>query len=384
MTIETPLLTAVLENPDDDAPRLIYADWLDEEGRCDQAEFIRVQCKIAQMSHPGNRGVLMATKLPGGKRLRRKEHRERRECWAALTKRGGELLNIAHNWPILRDVPPTGARWELWRGFIDAVECTGDDWLTVAGKITAIQPITRARLTTWPYPTFMADGLNISARLRGYDQVLGMVRWGPERDFDRPVTRELLQANFPRVREWRLPRSPFLLENHSGMVVNLVAEEEMEAGDRVMPAEGPHADSRCRRARPGEEGRILGRVLRCGNPIIGTNHAVPGEIIPVILVAGRWGTARGTPLENFREATRRILGEGVSPQEARDILGLSPPEDESPISSPVSASLTSHDGVLPVVGRVVDDYEPMFPYPPGVSPFITFNDGAGDHAPADD
>ncbi len=36
------LLQAVLERPGDDAPRLVYADWLDEHGESDRADFIRV------------------------------------------------------------------------------------------------------------------------------------------------------------------------------------------------------------------------------------------------------------------------------------------------------------------------------------------------------
>ena len=40
------LYRAVLDSPEDDAPRLIYADWLDEHGRPDRAEFIRVQCAM--------------------------------------------------------------------------------------------------------------------------------------------------------------------------------------------------------------------------------------------------------------------------------------------------------------------------------------------------
>src|SRR5690348_10440338 len=47
MTHEEAFLASILENPDDDAPRLIYADWLDEQGRHDRAEFIRIQCELA-------------------------------------------------------------------------------------------------------------------------------------------------------------------------------------------------------------------------------------------------------------------------------------------------------------------------------------------------
>src|SRR5262245_51961496 len=38
---------AILERPDDDLRRLIYADWLDERGLHDRAEFIRCQCWTA-------------------------------------------------------------------------------------------------------------------------------------------------------------------------------------------------------------------------------------------------------------------------------------------------------------------------------------------------
>lgn len=40
---EQQLLNAVLENPDDDLPRLVYADYIDERGDTRRAEFIRAQ-----------------------------------------------------------------------------------------------------------------------------------------------------------------------------------------------------------------------------------------------------------------------------------------------------------------------------------------------------
>lgn len=38
-------MAAIIANPQDDLPRLIYADFLDERGQCDRAEFIRLQCR---------------------------------------------------------------------------------------------------------------------------------------------------------------------------------------------------------------------------------------------------------------------------------------------------------------------------------------------------
>jgi len=40
-------LKAIFDAPDDDLPRLVFADWLDERGESDWAELIRMQCQIA-------------------------------------------------------------------------------------------------------------------------------------------------------------------------------------------------------------------------------------------------------------------------------------------------------------------------------------------------
>jgi uncharacterized protein (TIGR02996 family) len=42
------LLAAIRAAPDDDAPRLIYADWLEEHGQPERAEFIRLQVLLAR------------------------------------------------------------------------------------------------------------------------------------------------------------------------------------------------------------------------------------------------------------------------------------------------------------------------------------------------
>src|SRR5262245_59374166 len=57
MTEQAALLAAIAANPDDDTPRLVYADWLDEHrpdrvpsaaaGASARAEFMRVQCRLA-------------------------------------------------------------------------------------------------------------------------------------------------------------------------------------------------------------------------------------------------------------------------------------------------------------------------------------------------
>jgi uncharacterized protein (TIGR02996 family) len=42
------LLDAIFDHPDDDTPRLVYADWLQEHGQENYAQFIRLQCAAAR------------------------------------------------------------------------------------------------------------------------------------------------------------------------------------------------------------------------------------------------------------------------------------------------------------------------------------------------
>jgi uncharacterized protein (TIGR02996 family) len=48
MTDREALLRAVCEHPDDDLPRLVLADWLDEHDEPDRAEFIRCEIELAR------------------------------------------------------------------------------------------------------------------------------------------------------------------------------------------------------------------------------------------------------------------------------------------------------------------------------------------------
>jgi uncharacterized protein (TIGR02996 family) len=55
MTPDDAFLQDIVAHPDDDTPRLIYADWLDEHGQSARAEFIRVQCELASLPEEDDR-----------------------------------------------------------------------------------------------------------------------------------------------------------------------------------------------------------------------------------------------------------------------------------------------------------------------------------------
>lgn len=48
MTDRDALLRSILEHPQEDLPRLVYADWLDEAGEAERAEFLRCQVELAR------------------------------------------------------------------------------------------------------------------------------------------------------------------------------------------------------------------------------------------------------------------------------------------------------------------------------------------------
>src|SRR5262245_38674728 len=53
------LLQGILESPDEDAPRLVYADWLEEHGTTEadraRAELIRTQARLATLRYDDDR-----------------------------------------------------------------------------------------------------------------------------------------------------------------------------------------------------------------------------------------------------------------------------------------------------------------------------------------
>jgi uncharacterized protein (TIGR02996 family) len=46
---ETAFLRSILEDPDDDTPRLVFADWLEEKGQGDKARFVRLEVELSRL-----------------------------------------------------------------------------------------------------------------------------------------------------------------------------------------------------------------------------------------------------------------------------------------------------------------------------------------------
>lgn len=146
------LLAAVLAHPDDDTPRLIYADWLEENGCPERAEFIRIQIELARrpnLTLQARESALLAA------------HAER---WLApLRTPDGPLFGEAHG--VFR------------RGFVETVWMTAGRFLERAGVLFAQTPVRELRVTRTSLEHFIrligSDGLLRLATLDLSDRKLG-------------------------------------------------------------------------------------------------------------------------------------------------------------------------------------------------------------------
>jgi uncharacterized protein (TIGR02996 family) len=113
-------LRAVLSSPDDDAPRLVYADWLDEHGDSALATFIRTQIELARLSvvHP-KRNQLVQTE--------RTLWAQRRVEWTAWVPRWAEVSGFH-------------------RGFLERIRCDVVHYLPRADEVRLRTPLTGLRL----------------------------------------------------------------------------------------------------------------------------------------------------------------------------------------------------------------------------------------------
>jgi uncharacterized protein (TIGR02996 family) len=93
MTDGDALYRAIVARPEDDTPRLVYADWLEENGHEEEAEFIRLDCRL-EASTPD---------LPEYAELM--ERRDELRLWLLThapkklkKKFAGSLLEVGSNW----------------------------------------------------------------------------------------------------------------------------------------------------------------------------------------------------------------------------------------------------------------------------------------------
>ena len=100
MNDEAAFLAAILADPDDDAPRLVFADWLDERGDC-RGEWLRLTVRRDELVRGAAAGATIAA---------------RALAWATVR---GEVRRITRRLQQLAARVPEAWALRLHRGFIE-------------------------------------------------------------------------------------------------------------------------------------------------------------------------------------------------------------------------------------------------------------------------
>ena len=160
-TIPDYFIRAILEAPDDDSPRLMLADWLDENGQGDRAAFIKLQIQAANMKPwcPANPEKIGNDCPCTWHTLKRRERDALKACWTSdfrglfspVEVYGIEVSTCRMKWKGIDAIPT--------RGFISAITCTMSDFLSHGPAIVASQPIERVDISDKrPLPLEEASG----------------------------------------------------------------------------------------------------------------------------------------------------------------------------------------------------------------------------------
>ena len=140
MNEDAGFLQAICEDPYEDAVRLIYADWLQENGRQARGEFIQVQMDLKKQSSAFRGNEACSCTFC---KLRR---RERELLQEGCEYQGGTLPRFGWAGPTIA-MRASFLEWEFRRGFVEQVACSCADWLQHGVAIVQSQPVLEVRLT---------------------------------------------------------------------------------------------------------------------------------------------------------------------------------------------------------------------------------------------
>lgn len=209
MNTREAFLADICRDPEDDAVRLIFADWLEENGEGERGELIRVQCRIAEHRR-ALAEMSFDNQRPAGMLLFSQR--------SFLADREYDLIE-AHgfDWfapltPCLNPdnhVPPEDMPALIRRGFAVEVRCSASDFLLHADALTAVAPLERVRLTDWPkIHVESSNDLRERPTLRFWDYPSPIIPIPRElrtmHEIDQTMTPQLLSIGWPGI-EFTLP-----------------------------------------------------------------------------------------------------------------------------------------------------------------------------------
>jgi uncharacterized protein (TIGR02996 family) len=160
---DEPLYRAVVAAPDDDAPRLVLADWYEENGQPERAEFIRVQVELARRTTLGD--DFEEPESPKGSK--KTDHQALEQTPTATLGRRERALLKEHQADWVADLPKWATKkCEFRRGFYAFVETTGRQWMIAGTRLREAHPIEGVSIRGF------ADGLLASEAMKGIRELV--------------------------------------------------------------------------------------------------------------------------------------------------------------------------------------------------------------------
>jgi uncharacterized protein (TIGR02996 family) len=189
MTDHPGFLAEILEHPDDDTPRLIYTDWLDENGQPERAAFIRLQCELA---------VIEAA--PSVMEVRRHD----------------TILQLSINFIIEYGIDKLAPYWKtphlhllanggsFRRGFIEVIDGKAEDVIPHLDAWRKLTPLRKVKLTTGPRLNYLANVFGGKTYAYFVDDPMQVQLEAPISTARVVTVEKLLNARFPGI-EFELP-----------------------------------------------------------------------------------------------------------------------------------------------------------------------------------
>lgn len=228
MSTRAELLRTIIDDPESDTPRLVFADWLDEHGEPERAEFIRVQIELARIDSEGGKefakygleSVKSITINAATESLRYREKellRPNANRWADHLPGGPWMLSVFDELVGQGRSVERAICYRHSRGFVGQVEIAWNDWLKHFPAILVATPLHEVCLTTLPAWTWVCeetleDTPQPSSIIRlvglGFDGIAAV-------DLNLPLTTRMLAC---LARAW--PRLKFTLPQYQYETVN--------------------------------------------------------------------------------------------------------------------------------------------------------------------
>jgi uncharacterized protein (TIGR02996 family) len=144
MTDIDTLLQAVIDRPDDDGPRLLYADYLDEHGNADRAEYIRAACAYETLPE----GTARRAELQARATVLLRQHQDK---WLQPIRDLFPPLGRTFGWFGRQRDPFFHYRFR--RGFVEELGLRTEQFLDHAAQLGAAAPLRILKLKFDPEST---------------------------------------------------------------------------------------------------------------------------------------------------------------------------------------------------------------------------------------